>query len=349
MKYSKSEISWIKKHTPKAETEAVNDFIGKKKKGKKKKPQKSNYKKNILNKTEIFASMFVNRIGTPISYMKMWSVVCIPEDSSILGSKLRRRYFDVIWYIIDKYSYVECKDYLFAAYKSDNDVVDVDIWMSKDMAKTVLDEINDIYLIKYGKHSLSKLPVVKKESMTRPKLYLVGKESISAICDLWYNIFIPSFIEIDKTECSEKDHLPTQYRPFYNSSKKKTYSDNTKRWIIDTRNKNLSNQTMAENMLYEYLDILDIEYVPQKHIFSNGRHYFADAYIPSVNGIIEMDGGYHNTIEQKEMDRKRDNNIRSLGIKICRCNNSESNDITTFIDKINTVLGIGIPAYRYVI
>lgn len=49
------------------------------------------------------------------------------------------------------------------------------------------------------------------------------------------------------------------------------------------------------------------------------------------------------------MDRKRDNNIRSLGIKICRCNNSEANDITTFIDKINTVLGIGIPAYRYVI
>lgn len=54
-------------------------------------------------------------------------------------------------------------------------------------------------------------------------------------------------------------------------------------------------------------------------------------------------------LNKKEMDRKRDNNIRSLGIKICRCNNSEANDITTFIDKINTVLGIGIPAYRYVI
>ena len=62
------------------------------------------------------------------------------------------------------------------------------------------------------------------------------------------------------------------------------------------------NATYAERLLKTFLDRkIDFEF--QKIIYTDSRHFFiADFYIPSKNLIIELDGGYHETSEQKQKD-----------------------------------------------
>ena len=62
------------------------------------------------------------------------------------------------------------------------------------------------------------------------------------------------------------------------------------------------NATYAERLLKTFLaGKIDFEF--QKIIYTDSRHFFiADFYIPSKNLIIELDGGYHETSEQKQKD-----------------------------------------------
>lgn len=62
------------------------------------------------------------------------------------------------------------------------------------------------------------------------------------------------------------------------------------------------NATYAERLLKTFLTgKIDFEF--QKIIYTDNKHFFiADFYIPSKNLIIELDGGYHETSEQKQKD-----------------------------------------------
>ena len=62
------------------------------------------------------------------------------------------------------------------------------------------------------------------------------------------------------------------------------------------------NATYAERLLKTFLaGKIDFEF--QKIIYTDNKHFFiADFYIPSKNLIIELDGGYHETLEQKQKD-----------------------------------------------
>ena len=49
--------------------------------------------------------------------------------------------------------------------------------------------------------------------------------------------------------------------------------------------------------------------------------YIADFYCASEKLIIELDGGYHNTTEQKAQDKERDETLSAMGFKILRLEN----------------------------
>jgi very-short-patch-repair endonuclease len=56
-----------------------------------------------------------------------------------------------------------------------------------------------------------------------------------------------------------------------------------------------------------------------------------DFYCASEMLVIELDGSVHNSMEQKEKDRLRDENLREMNFKILRFKNQE---ILTDIDTV---------------
>jgi very-short-patch-repair endonuclease len=91
------------------------------------------------------------------------------------------------------------------------------------------------------------------------------------------------------------------------------------------------NQTEAEVFLWNHLPIIQI-----KNLRFKRQHpilYFvADFYCHKAKLIIEVDGGYHNLLEQYEYDKNRDSELEELGLKVLRFTNEE------VLFDINTVL-----------
>lgn len=83
------------------------------------------------------------------------------------------------------------------------------------------------------------------------------------------------------------------------------------------------NVTWAERTLKTFLTG-KINFEFQKIIYTNNKHFFiADFYIPSKNLIIELDGGYHNDIEQQKKDSWRTGVLNSLGYTVIRFDNEQ--------------------------
>ena len=51
--------------------------------------------------------------------------------------------------------------------------------------------------------------------------------------------------------------------------------------------------------------------------------FIADFYIPEQQLIIEVDGGYHNSLEQTILDESREKRLRNVGYNILRFTNEE--------------------------
>jgi very-short-patch-repair endonuclease len=64
--------------------------------------------------------------------------------------------------------------------------------------------------------------------------------------------------------------------------------------------------------------------------------FIADFYSHQLKLVIEIDGGYHLSKEQKEYDNFRDEDMSALGITVLRFTNKQvSNDINTVLLIIN--------------
>jgi len=61
--------------------------------------------------------------------------------------------------------------------------------------------------------------------------------------------------------------------------------------------------------------------------------YITDLYIPEKRLVIEIDGEYHNTIEQKQKDEERTRYLRNKGYKVIRFTHQEIK--TDMIDILN--------------
>lgn len=87
------------------------------------------------------------------------------------------------------------------------------------------------------------------------------------------------------------------------------------------KNKLITNQTEAEKTFKAILKSAEIEYSFQHIIFyrkttgaKSCSFYIADFYLPRYNTIVEIDGGYHDSKEQKKIDKERTKAIKNNGI-----------------------------------
>ena len=85
--------------------------------------------------------------------------------------------------------------------------------------------------------------------------------------------------------------------------------------------KNKNQPTEAESVLWECLRNKKLEYkFRRQHIIDE---FIVDFVNLEKNLIIEVDGGYHNTIEQKEADELRTQILREIGFKVIRFTNEQ--------------------------
>jgi very-short-patch-repair endonuclease len=70
-------------------------------------------------------------------------------------------------------------------------------------------------------------------------------------------------------------------------------------------------------------------------------HYIADFYCHQLKLVIEIDGGYHQTEEQKKSDRDRTENIEFQGLYVIRFTNEEVlADINLVLNEIRVFIKI---------
>ena len=62
------------------------------------------------------------------------------------------------------------------------------------------------------------------------------------------------------------------------------------------------NPTMAELLVKQYLEEIGISFKFQKG-FVKPFHRIVDFYIPNLSTIIEVDGGYHDLIKEKDLQK----------------------------------------------
>lgn len=112
----------------------------------------------------------------------------------------------------------------------------------------------------------------------------------------------------------------------------------TKALIRQIRCDLLSHTTDAERAAARNCKLLGYEIVQQQPIVTGRELYFADIYIPAIKTIIELDGGYHYTKDQKRKDNNRSSGIWRLGYHVVRLSNHDARDINKVKAKIDLVL-----------
>ena len=76
-------------------------------------------------------------------------------------------------------------------------------------------------------------------------------------------------------------------------------------------------------------------------ISKNIGNYIVDFFIASKRVVIEIDGLQHTMIENQEADKKRDEELQNLGIKVLRYTNFEiNNNFNTVCNDILKNLGM---------
>ena len=81
--------------------------------------------------------------------------------------------------------------------------------------------------------------------------------------------------------------------------------------------------TPAELRFKELLDNLEVKYCFQKGFIEGNNFCIADFYIKCIRTVVEVDGEYHQTKEQKNRDKNKDHYYRQRGFKVFRITNSD--------------------------
>ena len=84
---------------------------------------------------------------------------------------------------------------------------------------------------------------------------------------------------------------------------------------------NKQRPTEAESMLWSFLRRKQLGVLIRKQYIIDT--YIVDFVCLSKQLIIEVDGKYHYTLEQQELDEKRDQRLQELGYTILRFTNEE--------------------------
>lgn|SRR3990167_3972844 len=106
-----------------------------------------------------------------------------------------------------------------------------------------------------------------------------------------------------------------------------------KKWIsVGEFAENLkNNETQSEKILKDKLSMIAGLIFKDQHIYKVGnkrKPFIVDFWLPELKTVIEVDGEYHNSSEQKEKDLKRDLIIADKGHKIIRIKNNIAETIS---------------------
>ena len=97
--------------------------------------------------------------------------------------------------------------------------------------------------------------------------------------------------------------------------------------VMNKRRTNLlSKLTKSELEFYSLMDMVNIQYEKQYPIRLNQFLFFADVYFPHLSLVIEIDGKYHDSKEQKKKDEFRTMILEKNGYKVCRFKNGQVHD-----------------------
>ena len=108
--------------------------------------------------------------------------------------------------------------------------------------------------------------------------------------------------------------------------------------LVSVAQKLRKNMTPEENHLwYDFLKKLPITVHRQKNIGS----FIVDFYITNPPTVIEIDGAQHGMAENEKADRRRDDELGRLGIRVLRYTNRDINqNFYTVCEDILEKIGI---------
>lgn len=140
-------------------------------------------------------------------------------------------------------------------------------------------------------------------------------------------------------ECLERgDLIPIKNYLKSLLPREKKYTKQSKEIAEEFRQENLAKQTPAERELGKILRELKIKYQAQRPVhYAKGKFFILDFYIVMSRLCIEVDGGYHNTLEQQEKDEERTKILNKQNVKVVRFTNEEiltNPDIKTIIKQL---------------
>lgn len=88
------------------------------------------------------------------------------------------------------------------------------------------------------------------------------------------------------------------------------------------------NPTVFEKVFKGMLKEIEEPFVFQKAYYDHCFFLIADFYIPRINTVIEINGGYHYTAESRERDAKRIKWLSSKGVNSIHIKNEEVTKLT---------------------
>lgn len=98
-------------------------------------------------------------------------------------------------------------------------------------------------------------------------------------------------------------------------------------WIEVTMHELREKANIYEHAMGELLINKNIGFIHQApFVFRPQKIYFADFYLPKYRIVIEVDGMYHNGNDMLVRDSERDYNFKSIGIRVIRVSNAETNN-----------------------
>lgn len=159
----------------------------------------------------------------------------------------------------------------------------------------------------------------------------ISKEEIEELKE-YLPIHLKKLLD-DKIGLLLKNQIKEQQSIEKNRLKKQEYNKRRLKTLIDRatsfRSDLIKNQTKSESIFKAKLKALNVAYEFQKIIYTDKTFYILDFYLPSLNLVIELDGKYHDTKEQKIKDSKRTKELKKLGyINIKRLSNTTAEKIS---------------------
>lgn len=105
-------------------------------------------------------------------------------------------------------------------------------------------------------------------------------------------------------------------------SKKELYAD--KQRTLERRKTKLRINATEHELFFQYnLKRLKIKHQFQKGVIDKDHFMIPDFFIPSLNMVVELDGGYHYSSKQQYRDYYKDKHYEERGFRILRMKNED--------------------------